>query len=432
MALIRRYEATNSNIMHNHVLQLWETFYRFIGGIHMNKRCIAMLLAGGRGRRLKSLTKKIAKPAVPFGGKYRIVDFVLSNCRNSNIDTVGVLTQYQPHVLQEYIGNGEAWDLNRKYGGINILPPYWTDDREKWYEGTAHAIFQNINFIDKYNPDHVLVLSGDHIYKMDYNKMLQQHIDTEADVTISSIQVPFEDANRFGIMSINSNQQIISFEEKPTYPKSNLASMGIYIFRWDFLKQFFLNNQKYPHKLKDFGKDIIPKMIYDQVRIYSYEFSGYWKDVGTVKSYWEANMDLLSKENSVLFNKRDWKIYTVEQNVPPLFLDSSGSAKQSIISEGCEIEGEVENCVLSYGVKIGKGAVVQNSVILPNTVIGSNSFINNTVIDSDIVIQSGSVFRTEAFFDDIQLIDETICSQNQDYKKLIPLNSFTLFKNSQL
>lgn len=390
----------------------------------MSKRCIAMLLAGGRGRRLKSLTKHIAKPAVPFGGKYRIVDFVLSNCRNSNIDTIGVLTQYQPHVLQEYIGNGEAWDLHRRNGGITILPPYWTDDREKWYEGTAHAIAQNIRFINKYNPENILILSGDHIYKMDYNLMLEMHMDSNADATISSVRVPIEDANRFGIINIDANRRIINFEEKPTYPKSNLASMGIYIFKWSFLKQYFLSGLNELFTLKDFGKDIIPKMILDHARVFSYEFSGYWKDVGTVKSFWDANMDLLSKETSVLFNNLDWGIYTVEQNVPPLFLDTFGSAKQSILSEGCEIEGEVENSVLSYGVKIGKGAVVQNSVILPNTIIGKNAFIKNTVIDSNLKIKNGSVFQFESFFDDIPLIDETMCSSNLKHKTIYSFSNY--------
>lgn len=390
----------------------------------MSKRCIAMLLAGGRGRRLKSLTKNIAKPAVPFGGKYRIVDFVLSNCRNSNIDTIGVLTQYQPHELQEYIGNGEAWDLHRRNGGIKILPPYWTDDRVKWYEGTAYAISQNIDFINKYNPDHILVLSGDHIYKMDYNQMLMQHIMTEADATISSIRVPFEEAKDFGILIADENKQIINFEEKPTMPKSNLASMGIYIFKWSFLKRYFNCIHNVACNLKDFGNDIIPKMIQDHVRVFSYEFFGYWKDVGTVKNYWDANMDLLSKENSILFNNRDWEIYTVEQNVPPLFLDSFGSAKQSIIAEGCEIEGEVENSVLSYGVKIGRGAVIQNSVILPNTIVGNNAFIKNAVIDSDLIIQNGSVFSFDSNYEGIQLVDETICNPKLQNKRIIFNNQY--------
>ncbi|WP_157094528.1 glucose-1-phosphate adenylyltransferase [Metabacillus litoralis] len=354
----------------------------------MKKQCIAMLLAGGRGTRLKDLTENLAKPAVPFGGKYRIIDFTLSNCRNSGIDTVGVLTQYHPHVLQSYIGDGKEWDLSKREGGLSVLPPYQCENGERWYEGTAHAIYQNKHIIEQYDPEHVLVISGDHIYKMDYTKMLQQHVKSKADATISVIEVPWNEASRFGIMKTDENTgQIIDFAEKPKNPTSNLASMGIYIFNWKTLKYYLEQEEHNQFSTKDFGKDIIPAMLQNNLKLFAYEFNGYWKDVGTIDSFWEANMDLLKKETNILLNEKDWKVYTVEQTHPPQYLDVDARVTQSLISEGCEIYGSVENSVLFSGVKVGKGAIIKDSVILPNAVIGDNVHIEKAVVGSGVLVE---------------------------------------------
>ncbi len=359
------------------------------------KQCIAMLLAGGRGTRLEELTEHIAKPAVPFGGKYRIIDFTLSNIRNSAIDTVGVLTQYQPHLLQNHIGRGDAWELQKKEGGLNILPPYQSKDTERWYQGTAHAIFQNMDFIQQYNPSHVLIISGDHIYKMDYNEMLSEHIKNQADVTISVMEVPWNEASRFGILDIHKEtNQIISFQEKPAFPTSNLASMGIYIFKWEVLKRYLEQEENNPYSSKDFGKDIIPSILYDKRRLYAFKFKGYWKDVGTIESYWEANMDLLNRDTNIFLTNKDWEIYTVEQSFPPTFTDTDALIKQSLISGGNEIIGEVHHSVLFNGVKIGKGSVIKNSVILPNTVIGENAFIENVIVAENINIPNNYIMNS--------------------------------------
>jgi glucose-1-phosphate adenylyltransferase len=371
------------------------------------KQCIAMLLAGGRGSRLKELTKYIAKPAVPFGGKYRIIDFTLSNCSNSGIDTVGVLTQYQPHTLQNYIGDGKHWDLNRKSGGVTILPPYQCESGERWYEGTAHAIYQNLRYIEHYNPENVLIISGDHIYKMDYNKMLEQHIKTSADATISVINVPWNEANRFGIMNINpESKEILDFEEKPENPKSNLASMGIYIFKWELLKKYLEKEENNPLSSKDFGKDIIPAMINDNRKLQAYCFKGYWKDVGTIHSLWEANMDLLSFNSNPILQNEDWSIYTQETSQPPTYLDGNASTHQSLISEGCKVFGKVENSVLFYGVTVGKGAVIKDSVILPNTIIGENAVINRAVVGTGSVIEASVIVGEDQPFSEITLIGD--------------------------
>ncbi|OAS82637.1 glucose-1-phosphate adenylyltransferase [Metabacillus rhizosphaerae] len=347
-----------------------------------------MLLAGGRGTRLKDLTENLAKPAVPFGGKYRIIDFTLSNCRNSGIDTVGVLTQYHPHVLQSYIGDGKEWDLSKREGGLSVLPPYQCENGERWYEGTAHAIYQNKHIIEQYDPEHVLVISGDHIYKMDYTKMLQQHVKSKADATISVIEVPWNEASRFGIMKTDENTgQIIDFAEKPKNPTSNLASMGIYIFNWKTLKYYLEQEEHNQFSTKDFGKDIIPAMLQNNLKLFAYEFNGYWKDVGTIDSFWEANMDLLKKETNILLNEKDWKVYTVEQTHPPQYLDVDARVTQSLISEGCEIYGSVENSVLFSGVKVGKGAIIKDSVILPNAVIGDNVHIEKAVVGSGVLVE---------------------------------------------
>jgi len=351
------------------------------------RKCVAMLLAGGRGTRLEELTEQMAKPAVPFGGKYRIIDFTLSNCRNSGIDTVGVLIQYHPHLLQNYLGRGEAWDLYKKEGGLNILPPYQSKDSDRWYEGTAHAVYQNLDFIADYNPEHVLVISGDHVYKMDYTYMLEEHIQNQADVTISVREVPWNEASRFGIINVDeNNNKIIEFEEKPPFPSSNLASMGIYIFKWSVLREYLQNEEHKSYSSKDFGKDIIPAILRDNRSLYAYKFNGYWKDVGTVKSYWDAHMDLLQRETNILLKHREWEISTVEQCYPPVFTDVDAVLKQSIVSEGNEIFGQVAHSVLFNGVKVGKGAVIKNSVILPNAVIGENSIIENAIVGENVSI----------------------------------------------
>ena len=371
------------------------------------KKCIAMLLAGGRGSRLKELTQYIAKPAVPFGGKYRIIDFTLSNCRNSGIDTVGVLTQYQPHTLQNYIGDGKHWDLNRKNGGVTILPPYQCEQRERWYEGTAHAVYQNLRYIESYNPEYVLIISGDHIYKMDYSKMLEQHIQTKADATISVIHVPWKEANRFGIMSVDSeSNRIVEFEEKPKQPNSNLASMGIYIFNWKLLKKYLEKQEKNPYSSKDFGKDIIPAMMENNQQLFAYQFKGYWKDVGTIQSLWEANMDLLSYQTNPLLQNEEWEIYTYETSRTPLYLDGKASIHQSLVSDGCKVFGTVQNSVLFHGVTVGKGAVIKDSVILPNTVIGKGAIINRAVVGSDTVIESNVQVGESTPFSEITLIGD--------------------------
>jgi len=378
-----------------------------------------MLLAGGRGSRLKELTKYIAKPAVPFGGKYRIIDFTLSNCSNSGIDTVGVLTQYQPHTLQNYIGDGKHWDLNRKSGGVTILPPYQCESGERWYEGTAHAIYQNLRYIEHYNPENVLIISGDHIYKMDYNKMLEQHIKTSADATISVINVPWNEANRFGIMNINpESKEILDFEEKPENPKSNLASMGIYIFKWELLKKYLEKEENNPLSSKDFGKDIIPAMINDNRKLQAYCFKGYWKDVGTIHSLWEANMDLLSFNSNPILQNEDWSIYTHETSKPPAYLDGKASAHQSLVSEGCKVFGKVENSVLFYGVTVGNGAVIKDSVILPNTIIGENAVINRAVVGMGSVIEASVIVGEDQPFSEITLIGDNQTVQKDIDEKM--------------
>ncbi|OIJ15523.1 glucose-1-phosphate adenylyltransferase [Anaerobacillus arseniciselenatis] len=372
------------------------------------KQCVAMLLAGGRGTRLQQLTDENAKPAVPFGGKYRIIDFTLSNCRNSGIDTVGVLTQYQPHILQNYLGRGDAWDLYQRNGGLTILPPYQCKHTDRWYDGTAHAIFQNLHFIEQYDPEHVLVISGDHIYKMDYNKMLEQHIATNADATISVMGVPWKEASRFGIMNIDEiSNRIVEFEEKPQFPSSNLASMGIYIFKWSVLKEFLEREEKNDFSSKDFGKDIIPAMLINNQSLYSYKFNGYWKDVGTLESYWEANMDLLNKETNIFFTNKEWEISTVENSCPPQYLDRDAVVKQSLTSGGNEIYGTVDHSVLFGDVKIGRGSFVKNSVVLPGATIGENVKIENAIVGEGVFIPDNYSVPSAAT-KEITLIGETV------------------------
>jgi len=356
--------------------------------ITKKKECVAMILAGGQGSRLYMLTSKIAKPAVPFGGKYRIIDYTISNCVNSGIDAVGVLTQYQPLLLNEYIGNGQPWDLDRLEGGITILPPYQKNFGYDWYTGTANAVYQNFHYVERFDPDYVTVLGGDHIYKMDYSKMLGYHKAKRADCTIAVIDVPIEEASRFGIMNIDGEGAIYEFEEKPKTPKSNKASMGIYIFNWDKLRRFLIEDNCDPESSKDFGKNIIPKMLEAGERMFAYSFKGYWRDVGTIESLWQANMDLLDED--VFDEMRDWKIYSRTTGKPPHYIGPTGSMKNSIVSEGCEIYGTVSHSVIFPGVKIQKGAYVKDSIIMANSAIGENTQIGYSIIDEGAEIGENS------------------------------------------
>ena len=368
------------------------------------KECVAMLLAGGQGSRLYALTNQVAKPAVEFGAKNRIIDFPLSNCTNSGIDTVGVLTQYQPLVLNEYIGNGQPWDLDRVYGGVHILPPYQGKKKSNWYKGTANAIYQNLAFIERYEPDYVLILSGDHIYKMDYDAMLRAHEQKNADCTIAVLTVPMEDASRFGIMSMDGDDRITEFAEKPKQPKSNQASMGIYIFSFDVLKQYLTDDENNPESSNDFGKDIIPKMLADGKKMYGYHFEGYWKDVGTIKSLWEANMDLLGEKPKFDIFDTKQKIYARKVGDPPQFVGDNADIQNSIIGSGAEIDGTVMNSVISGGVKIEKGAIVRDSVIFSNVVIKENAIVEMSIIDEYAEIGRRAVVGARGGENDITVI----------------------------
>ena len=368
------------------------------------KECVAMLLAGGQGSRLYALTNQVAKPAVEFGAKNRIIDFPLSNCTNSGIDTVGVLTQYQPLVLNEYIGNGQPWDLDRVYGGVHILPPYQGKKKSNWYKGTANAIYQNLAFIERYEPDYVLILSGDHIYKMDYDAMLRAHEQKNADCTIAVLTVPMEDASRFGIMSMDGNDRITEFAEKPKQPKSNQASMGIYIFSFDVLKQYLTDDENNPESSNDFGKDIIPKMLADGKKMYGYHFEGYWKDVGTIKSLWEANMDLLGEKPKFDIFDTKQKIYARKVGDPPQIVGDNADIQNSIIGSGAEIDGTVINSVISGGVKIQKGAIVRDSVIFSNVVIKENAIVEMSIIDEYAEIGRRAVVGARGGENDITVI----------------------------
>lgn len=373
--------------------------------MYKKKECVAMLLAGGQGSRLYTLTEQTAKPAVQFGGKYRIIDFPMSNCVNSGIYTVGVLTQYQPLVLNEYIGNGEPWDLDRVASGVRVLPPYQGSNGADWYKGTANAIYQNLNFIDRYDPDYVLILSGDHIYKMDYSKMLKQHKETGADCTIAVLDVPLDQASRFGIMNTDEDNRILEFEEKPPHPKSTKASMGIYIFNRALLAEYLIRDEADPNSSKDFGKNVIPAMLNDGRRMFAYAFEGYWKDVGTIGSLWEANMDLLGSDPAFRLHDSEWRIYFRNNAEPPHLIGDFARVTNSLITEGCEIQGVVENCVLSAGVKVARGAYVKDSVIMSNVTIGEGATVNYSIIDSDTEIGAGSVIgRTKSTPENIALV----------------------------
>lgn len=340
-----------------------------------------MLLAGGQGSRLHALTSHVAKPAVPFGGKYRIIDFPLSNCINSGIDTVGVLTQYRPLELNAYIGNGEPWDLDRSYGGVHILPPYMREgEKGTWYKGTANAIYQNINFLETYDPEYVLILSGDHVYKMDYTQLLRRHKEADAACTIAVLEVPMEEASRFGIMNVDENDDIYEFEEKPKHPKSNLASMGIYIFTWSKLREYLIADEADEKSSNDFGKNIIPAMLAAGERMTAWRFDGYWKDVGTLVSLWDANMDMLSPGSGLNLLDRRWPIYSRTPSCPPAYVGSKADIGNSVVAKGCEVLGEVKNSVLSYNTQVGEGAVVSYSVLMPGAVVESGAVVQYAIV----------------------------------------------------
>ena len=356
----------------------------------LKKDCIAMLLAGGQGSRLYALTKNIAKPAVSFAGKYRIIDFGLSNCVNSGIDTVGVLTQYRPMVLNHYIGTGAAWDLDVAGGGVHILPPYVTEEGGSWYEGTADAIYRNIDFIDSYNPDHVLILSGDHLYKMNYNLMLEEHKAHGADLTVSVIEVPWAEASRFGIMSVDSEDRITRFAEKPKQPESNLASMGIYIFSWPVLRAALIADHNDPNSQKDFGGNIIPTLLKEGKKLFAYHFDSYWKDVGTVDSYYEAQMELMLDNPPFDIFSDEMRIFSNSNLYPPHFIGEKGDVTGSFICNGCVVNGKVEHSILGSGVVVEEGAVIRDSILLPETHIGKGCMLSKVIVNEGLKIKDGS------------------------------------------
>lgn len=352
----------------------------------MKTEAVAMILAGGQGSRLGKLTKQSAKPAVSFGGNYRIIDFALSNCANSRINTVGVVTQYQPLVLNEHVGNGENWGLDRHSGGATILQPYSSIDGEKFFKGTAHAIYQNIEYIDLYDPEFVVVLSGDHIYKMDYEEMIESHKQKDALLTIAVMEVPWEEAPRFGIMNTDDTGRIVEFEEKPEEPKSNLASMGIYVFTWSRLKKYLKDSAAKGAPMEDFGHNVIPAYLRNSESIYAYQFDGYWKDVGTIESLWEANMEFLDPSHELNIRDSNWRIYSKTPNTTPQQITDSADIHNAMITDGCYVAGKVDHSILSKNVKIGKGSVVKDSIIMPNTVIGENCYIEKAIVGEDAIL----------------------------------------------
>ena len=353
--------------------------------------CIAMLLAGGQGSRLGILTKKIAKPAVPYGGKYRIIDFPLSNCVNSGIYTVGVLTQYQPLELNDYIGNGPPWDLDRANGGVHILSPYQQIKGTEWYKGTANAIYQNINFIERYDPEYVLILSGDHIYKMDYSKMIDFHKEHNADCTIAMLEVPWEEASRFGLMIVNDDGSIKEFEEKPKNPRSNKASMGVYVFNWKKLRKYLIEDEANENSGNDFGHDLIPAMHKNGERMFAYQFDGYWKDVGTINSLWDANLDLLNPKVDLDLTDDSWRIYSRSPAAPPHYIGNNAQVENSMITEGCEIDGSIDFSVLFSNVTVEEGAEVKYSIVMPGTVIKKGAVVQYSIVAENAVIDEGAV-----------------------------------------
>ena len=360
-----------------------------------SKKCVAMLLAGGQGSRLGVLTSKIAKPAVPYGGKYRIIDFPLSNCTNSGIDTVGILTQYKPLELNDYVGSGKPWDLDRLNGGVHILPPYQGQQGGDWYKGTANAIYQNIEFIERYDPKYVLILSGDHIYKMDYPKMINEHAKSGAACTIAVLEVPMDEASRFGIMNTREDGTIYEFEEKPANPKSNLASMGIYVFDWDKLKKYLTEDEKKENSSNDFGKDVIPAMLGEGELLRVYHFNDYWKDVGTVDSLWEANLDLLNPKIDLNLSDSNWKIYSRTTGMPPQFISDKANVENSLITDGCEISGNLDYSIIFENVTVEEGATVEYSLVMPGAVIKSGASVKYAIIAEDAVVEEGACVGTE-------------------------------------
>ncbi|MBI9011675.1 MAG: glucose-1-phosphate adenylyltransferase [Clostridiales bacterium] len=359
--------------------------------MRFRKEMIGMILAGGQGSRLKEMTHHNAKPAVPFGGKYRIIDFALSNCANSEIDTVGILTQYEPYVLNSHIGIGSPWDLDRQHGGVRVLPPYHNLSGGRWYKGTANAIYENISFIDRYEPKYVLILSGDHIYNMDYSKMLAYHKKKKAEVTIAVKRVSIEEATRFGILSADETGRIYDFSEKPTEPKTTTASMGIYIFDWKLLRESLIEDEKDDVSDNDFGGNIIPNLLNDNADLFAYEYEGYWRDVGTVESLWEANMDLLDQESELdLFNS-DWRVYSANTISPPQFIAPTANVESSIINDGCIIEGNVKKSIISTKVKIGKNSTITESVIMPDAIIEEDVVLYKTIVLNDVVVKANTV-----------------------------------------
>lgn len=355
----------------------------------VENKVVAMLLAGGQGSRLKALTRQIAKPAVPFGGKYRIIDFALSNSTNSGISDIGILTQYKPYLLNSHIGIGQAWDYDRNVGGLRVLPPFTSEDGGRWYTGTANAIYENIDYLDELNPENVLILSGDHIYKMDYRQLIKAHKEKAADVTLSVIEVPWEDASRFGIVNTDGDNKIVKFDEKPENPKNNMASMGIYVFNWKELREALIQDEKDEESSKDFGKDILPKMLEEGKSLYAWNYGGYWRDVGTIRSYWEANMDLIRPDNELDMYDSSWRIYTRNRNLPPHYLARSSVVKNSLINEGCIIEGKVDHSVLFSDIIIEKDAKVSNTVVMSDSTVEAGAEINNAIILEGVTVKAG-------------------------------------------
>ena len=373
----------------------------------MGKEMIAMLLAGGQGSRLYALTQKLAKPAVPFGGKYRIIDFPLSNCVNSGIDTVGILTQYQPLELNEYIGNGQPWDLDRIYGGVHVLPPYQKASGSDWYKGTANAIYQNISFIERYDPEYVIILSGDQICKQDYSDFLRFHKEKNAEFSVAVMEVPWEEAPRFGLMVTDDDDRITEFQEKPKNPRSNLASMGIYIFNWKLLRKMLLADMKNADSSHDFGKDIIPTMLNDGKSLYAYKFKGYWKDVGTIDSLWEANMDLLDKNNKLDLNDPNWKIYTEDATALPQYIGADAVVERAFITQGCIVDGTVKNSVLFTGAKVAAGAKVIDSVLMPGAEVAEGAVVTRALVADGIKIGKNAVVG-DAASENIELVAKRV------------------------
>ena len=376
------------------------------------KECLAMILAGGQGSRLGILTSEVAKPAVPFGGKYRIIDFPLSNCTHSGIDTVGVLTQYRPLELNTYIAGGRAWDLDRSNGGVYVLPPYTSGEKGEWYKGTANAIYQNLSFIAQFDPKYVLILSGDHIYKMDYNKMVKCHKESGADATIAVIEVPWDEASRFGIMNTDAESTIVEFEEKPANPKSNLASMGIYCFSWEVLRKYLTEDEQNPESQNDFGKNIIPAMLEDGLKLTAYRFDGYWKDVGTIQSLWEANMELLDDNSGCNLEDKSWRIYSKTPVKPPHYVSSDAVLRNCYITEGCEISGEVDHSVIFEGVTIEEGAKVEDSIVMSGAVIGKDAVVYKSIVGNNVTVGSGAAIGSMDDTADKSWYNSKICSND--------------------